>query len=545
LLGLAALGLLLHGYRAGRFGRGALLWIPPIMLAWDCLHGALYGLVFIGTFTAGETLKVMLGARFGGWQEGYLMPRDKLVWLGICVGIAAVLMVASPYGPRSYDIFVGFLEEGGMAAVIQEFKWTPLQLEYVPFWSSIALVAASFVAAYRRLDFTHIVLALVFVFLGVRYARATAVFCLVALPLATSNLEIVTRRRRGEWQAARWPAVAGAAAVMSVLGATCYHKLLTPEHHYSLGVGIDESFYPIGAVRFIKETGPRGRMYNSDTVGGYLAFHLGPDRKIFHYNHHMLFERLSEQIMEHGFLQKWDFDFGVLGHKLERDFVFRRDQWATVYWEPAATVVAKLGGKNDDIVRRNRFRYFLPGIGPEEISRLSSDSRVYPDLVREMARSLEHRHDVRVANTLARLIASPTLALPAQERIELLVRARRWNEDNLRLLGALGVAHYSARDYQAARTALKRALASGGQGDLRLTLGYVEYDSGRFAAAASEFRQFLRERPDHAAAQYGLGLACYRMKDRDGAIRAWSQYLRIQPNGKWAEKAREYMQELR
>lgn len=81
-------------------------------------------------------------------------------------------------------------------------------------------------------------------------------------------------------------------------------------------------------------------------------------------------------------------------------------------------------------------------------------------------------------------------------------------------------------DAPAAAQALRAALAAGAAAELRNDLGVALLDSDA-AAAASEFRALLRERPDHADAQANLGVALERCGDFEGALREYERAQRI------------------
>ena len=60
LLNMALFGFILYGFRASRLPRRLLWLIPLVLVIWDWLHGAVYGLVFFTLFVAGENAKYLL-----------------------------------------------------------------------------------------------------------------------------------------------------------------------------------------------------------------------------------------------------------------------------------------------------------------------------------------------------------------------------------------------------------------------------------------------------------------------------------------------------
>jgi len=113
----ALLGFILYGFRANRLP-GRLLWlIPLIMVVWDWLHGAVYGLTFLTLFVAGENAKRLLPILR---QQPLASP--ELKYLNRCFALTMLAMLINPLGLRSYGIFVGYvIGEADFNQVITEF----------------------------------------------------------------------------------------------------------------------------------------------------------------------------------------------------------------------------------------------------------------------------------------------------------------------------------------------------------------------------------------------------------------------------------------
>lgn len=75
----------------------------------------------------------------------------------------------------------------------------------------------------------------------------------------------------------------------------------------------------------------------------------------------------------------------------------------------------------------------------------------------------------------------------------------------------------------------RRALEIRAFPDIRVRLGEALLQNNQPKEAAEELRKVLETNPRFTAALLNLGLACYRMGDREGALREWSRVQDIDP----------------
>jgi tetratricopeptide (TPR) repeat protein len=80
--------------------------------------------------------------------------------------------------------------------------------------------------------------------------------------------------------------------------------------------------------------------------------------------------------------------------------------------------------------------------------------------------------------------------------------------------------------------------------DFRYALGCAYLKQGAFKPALRQFDQALRFDPVNAPAQFGRALVLHRLDERDDAARAWQRFLELNPDGPWAEQARDYLMRL-
>jgi hypothetical protein len=334
---ISLLGYLLFGVRAGRLNPRWLLSVPAIMVLWDLMHGAIYGVVFLSAFVFGETAKKYLPAGLGGRPADTRFLR-RLWWTA---GLSALFMLLSPYGFRSYGTFLEYTGSNVVVTSNLEFQRTPL-MEFGLFWFLLAFALALSLVFVRKLDLTHVCLLLPFAVLAVRYNRATAAFALVVLPVLGYYMSLIALELRGPSER-RWLRWYNCTVLSGVAVAVLALKIFTADYAYALGLGMYEKHYPAGAVRFVETAQVGGNMYNPGHIGGYLAYRLYPERKIFQYNHANTFGAVMNETTDEAFINKYEINYAFIPHFPEgyKEDFFSGPEWVPVYRDRSATVVLR------------------------------------------------------------------------------------------------------------------------------------------------------------------------------------------------------------
>lgn len=110
---------------------------------------------------------------------------------------------------------------------------------------------------------------------------------------------------------------------------------------------------------------------------------------------------------------------------------------------------------------------------------------------------------------------------------------------------SMGNALYANGKVEPARKAYREALAlQPDYAPAHHNLGVVLFQQGEMALAAAEFAAALRADPNYAASHYWLGLVERERRRYYRARRSFQRFLELQPEGEWADRARELMAEL-
>jgi hypothetical protein len=231
-------------------GRGA--WrLIPLQLLWSNLHGfAIFGPLFALAFAADAVIFRRANAA-------------RSVAVALAVAVAAC---ASPLGWRLYiDPFIVVYHQ----PLITE--WTRTSLGFVARYDVALLVlglALALAMVRERPAPYDVLVALVAVALSLMAVRMIALGAILAAPLAARRLAPALARARGA------PLLV---AIFGLLAAPVIAS--TPDTRF--GRGYDRVNLPEGAVAFLAAHHPQGAEWNFMPFGGWLAWRLYPDVRVF------------------------------------------------------------------------------------------------------------------------------------------------------------------------------------------------------------------------------------------------------------------------
>jgi len=274
------LGLLvLERVRLSRWRPAALLALVPLCALWGNLHG-------------GFVMGVLAIGLYGVAEAALARPRAAALHLGLALACLGTVGLANPYG-RDY---LAFLVHAWTLDRTGVMEWLPLlsgpwsagQL-YLSGLTLLAAVLASLAAARalrRRSEADALAPALVLLLLVAMTLRARRIHTFLVLTLAfylpvllpqlrTLRLPSLRRGARAlPWAAALAACAAAAAALAFGLPRRpVLHTFVAGE--YSRGVPAHHR-YPVGAVRYLRESPHGGRLLNPFTPGQFLYWTLYP-----------------------------------------------------------------------------------------------------------------------------------------------------------------------------------------------------------------------------------------------------------------------------
>ncbi len=430
LLFIAVTFFILEGVRLERFTLRMLWVLPPVFLMWHFMHGAIYGLALLAAHIGA---RLMLEWWHAHWR---LQALAQLPATRHHLGMLVVVMLAitlNPTGTMELQIFSSLFSPNYMVSVTGEFMPPPLLQAFAPFWITLCCSALTLIPAVARRDLIALAVLLPFAYLALRYSRAVAPFALLAVPIVARYVEdgLISR-----WCAPPRQSRLRNAALLLLLAATLFtlhYKFLAPRHVNSFGLGLNPEFHPAAALQFLDTQHVDGNMFNAGELGGYIAF-AAPQRKIFLYNHAVIFNDLLASLRYPGALERWDVNYALLGYNWQRyAHLFPLTQWAPVYFEQASLLMVRRTARNQALINEYEIKIFSPLRTGDQNRELARDPRLYPRLMQEMAVYLTYREDPEIADAFAALIPQPHPGLTRQQRLTLIEQAFTANGDNANL----------------------------------------------------------------------------------------------------------------
>ena len=118
---------------------------------------------------------------------------------------------------------------------------------------------------------------------------------------------------------------------------------------------------------------------------------------------------------------------------------------------------------------------------------------------------------------------------------------------NLSAWVELGNLYFDSNQPQEAIEAYSKYLAiKPDNPDVRTDMGIMYRKLGDFDRAIKEFQTAAQNDPKHVNSRYNIGLVLLHDKqDIKGAIKAWEDYLKVDPNSERAERVRTQMDKMR
>jgi hypothetical protein len=347
-VGMAACALLIERAIVRR-SAAPLWWAVPLVVLWSNAHSeSVLGVLFIGLFGAGELIR-----------PSTLTRRESVRALTIAA-ICAVAVLATPYG---WGIVRYLRENVATTALLEIAELRPAYLPvYRGFFVYLAIAVALLLTQPRRLALWELVVTVVFGALGWRYLRETPLLFFTTAPMLSVRLALLTERGIDP-RAILVTALASAMIVSRVPMTTLVTEVRAGELFPS-------SFFSPRALAFIRERALQGPVFNSNNLGGWLAWELYPQVRVFQDSRlQSLPAEHMRRILDATSQPAWDaliagVDWAVLStprpNQLSGAGHFPASAWATVFWDDAVEILVRRTGRYGALTRERDFETVRP-----------------------------------------------------------------------------------------------------------------------------------------------------------------------------------------
>ena len=143
--------------------------------------------------------------------------------------------------------------------------------------------------------------------------------------------------------------------------------------------------------------------------------------------------------------------------------------------------------------------------------------------------------------------AAQVMNADTQKQLSALRSLLKEDPKNQKALIELGNLYFDANQIDPAIQTYSKALElDPNNGDVRTDMGIMFRRKGDFDRAIAEFQKAAGNDPRHINSRYNLGVVLLHDKgDIKGAIKAWEDFLKVEPAGPRAENIRKQMEKLR
>jgi len=142
---------------------------------------------------------------------------------------------------------------------------------------------------------------------------------------------------------------------------------------------------------------------------------------------------------------------------------------------------------------------------------------------------------------------APALAPDIQNQISTLKSILKEDPKNLKALVELGNLYFDSDQLDPAIQTYGKALELDPKNaDVRTDMGIMYRRKGDPDRAIAEFRRAAQDDPKHVNSRYNIGVVSLHDKgDLKGAIKAWEDYLKVEPAGPRADNIRNQMEKMK
>ena len=142
---------------------------------------------------------------------------------------------------------------------------------------------------------------------------------------------------------------------------------------------------------------------------------------------------------------------------------------------------------------------------------------------------------------------SPQNAMEVAAQIKTLEEIVKKDPKNLSAWVELGNLYFDSDQPQEAIQAYSHYLAvKPDNPDVRTDMGIMYRKLGQFDRALEEFGKAAQSDPKHANSRYNIGLVLLHDKhDMKGAIKAWEEYLKVDPTSERAQRIRAQIEKMK
>jgi len=310
-----------------------LRWAVPLVAVWSNFHvECVFGVLLLGVFGVAEL----------SWPSS--LTRREAARALVVAALSGVATMANPYG---WGLLVYLYENLSVPRILAIAELQPPGLPaYRAFYVYVAMTAVVLLGSLRTLRLWEAAVAAVFATLGVLHLRETPLVLLATAPMVATRLGALAARGIDPRAIVVTAVCAGLALSRIPV------RLLFTEFAVGSAAVEPEQFFSARAIDAIRARGLKGPAFNSHNLGGYLAWQLYPQVKVFQDSRLQAYppEHFRGIIAASGSQQDWDVlvagvDWAVVSvprpNQMSGTGRFPATQWESIYQDQAMEVVVR------------------------------------------------------------------------------------------------------------------------------------------------------------------------------------------------------------
>ncbi|MGP0628719.1 hypothetical protein ACTRW9_03340 [Nitrospina sp. 32_T5] len=319
--------------------RSALVLIPPVFVLWvNCHGGVVAGLGIFSMIVAVETIR---NALTGGSNWKYLLA----AWVGSCLA-----MLVNPYG---IDLLTFFLKTIPQARDVTE--WYALNLfdaSHLHFKILVLLFGATLLTPVPK-RWWEVAIILFGVYFGIKHVRHTVLTGLLMTPYLPLQLAAIMDRIRSRTSFSPvLPRLAHALLAVIIIAFAAFQVNVQAFKLKRTGfeLKVDPGYFPIHAVRFLKENRIHGNILVPTNWGQYVIFHLPHSKVSSDGRYWTVYEPklVRQNMVFHKGWQGWQYFLKFYPHDLiltgkENRELEKTPGWVKIFEGPRARVFVRTG----------------------------------------------------------------------------------------------------------------------------------------------------------------------------------------------------------
>jgi len=389
-------------------GRRYIYAVPFVDLLWANMHSSvILTFVIFAAYISGGMLQSALSRR--GLSFPDTPSNHQLKTMSVVFAAAAAATLINPNFTDQYLYGWRIMSNPWWKIRVIEFRTPTWETDKALYFYS-ALLASSFIVNRKKISLISVLVALPFALLGLYGRRFLVPLCMATGAAAAKNFASAVAG--GYFNIPRMKRLSVIAMTFWLVGYPgLFYAQGSPlfDRARIFGLGANEDYIPEKALTYMDERGIYGKVMNSFQWGGYIALRDFPRRTVFVDPRGNIPDELLDVSDMAGYVhfvvddleKKFGFESVLWSYSMlprqsaggapgfiPGNILSDHQGWALVYWDDVSLLYLKRGGRFDETIKRDEYRYIRPEYGPDGVRARMKDEDYRANVVAELQRNI-------------------------------------------------------------------------------------------------------------------------------------------------------------